>query len=85
MAGYRPRDPFAIEPSEDFLAATRRSIKGWQIAYSPDLDVFPVDPAIRALSTQPSRAFAEAGAVVEEMRLGLKRNAARIERPVDAA
>ena len=50
LAGYDPRDPFAIETNEDFLHATRRSIKGWKVAYSPDLDVFPVEPAIRKTS-----------------------------------
>jgi amidase len=73
LAGYDPRDPFAIETNEDFLAATRRSIKGWKIAYSPDFDVFPVDPAIRKVVEDAVGSFAEAGAIVEEVRLGLKR------------
>ena len=73
LAGYDPRDPFAIETNEDFLAATRRSIKGWKVAYSPDLDVFPVEPAIRKIVDEAVRCFADAGAAVEEVRLGLKR------------
>ncbi len=73
LAGYDPRDPFAIETNEDFLAATRRSIKGWKIAYSPDLDIFPVDPAIRTVVDDAVRSFADAGATVEEVKLGLKR------------
>jgi amidase len=52
IAGYDPRDPFAIETNDDFLAATRRSIKGWKIAYSPNLDVFPVGPAVRKTLTK---------------------------------
>ena len=56
LAGYDPRDPFSIETNEDFLAATRRSIKGWKIAYSPDLDVFPVDAGgSRRRRRRPSR------------------------------
>ncbi len=74
LAGYDPRDPFAIETNEDFLAATRRSIKGWKVAYSPDLDVFPVEPAIRKTVDEAVRCFADAGAAVEEVRLGLKRS-----------
>src|SRR5271166_824419 len=74
LAGYDPRDPFAIETNEDFLAATRRSIKGWKVAYSPDLDVFPVEPAIRKTVDEAVRSFADAGAAVEEVRLGLKRS-----------
>jgi len=74
ISGYDARDPFAIETNEDFVAATRRSIKGWKIAYSPNLDVFPIDPAIRKTLDEAVRAFAEAGAEVEEVRLGLKRD-----------
>ena len=73
LAGYDPRDPFSIETTEDFLASTRRSIRGWKIAYSPSLDVFPVEPAIRKVVDEAVRCFADAGAVVEEVRLGLKR------------
>ena len=62
IAGYDPRDPFAIETNEDFLAATRRSIKGWKIAYSPNLDVFPIDPAVRKTVDEAVRCFADAGA-----------------------
>ena len=74
LAGYDPRDPFAIETNEDFLAATRRSIRGWKVAYSPDLDVFAVEPAIRKSVDEAVRCFADAGAAVEEVRLGLKRS-----------
>jgi amidase len=74
LGGYDPRDPFAIETTEDFLAAPSRSIRGWKIAYSPNLDVFPIDPAIRKTVDEAVRCLADAGAVVEEVRLGLKRS-----------
>jgi amidase/aspartyl-tRNA(Asn)/glutamyl-tRNA(Gln) amidotransferase subunit A len=74
LSGYDPRDPFSIETNEDFLASTRRSIKGWKIAYSPDFDVFPVDPAIRRVVDDAVRSFRDAGATVEEVKLGLKRS-----------
>jgi amidase len=74
LAGYDPRDPFAIETTEDFLPAVRRSIKGWKIAYSPNLDVFPIDPAIRRTVDEAVQGFTDAGATVEEIRLGLKRD-----------
>ncbi len=41
LAGYDSRDPFSLAEQVDFLAATRRSIQGWKIAYSPNFDVFP--------------------------------------------
>src|SRR5581483_8472672 len=43
LAGYDSRDPLSLDDQVDFLAATRRSIRGWRIAYSPNLDIFPVD------------------------------------------
>jgi amidase len=73
LAGYDPRDPFSIEGTEDFLAATRRSIKGWKIAYSPDLDVFPIAPEVRSAVDAAAAAFAEAGATVERVKLAIKR------------
>lgn len=74
LAGYDSRDPYSIETDEDFLAATRRSIKGWKIAYSPDLDIFPVAPEVRAIVDRAVEAFVEAGATVERVKLGLKRS-----------
>ena len=74
ISGYDSRDPHSIETTEDFVAATRRSIKGWKIAYSPDLDVYAVEPAVRTAIDKAVEAFAEAGATVERVKLGLKRS-----------
>ena len=41
LSGYDARDPYSLDEDVDFLPATRRSIRGMRIAYSPDLDVFP--------------------------------------------
>ena len=73
LAGYDPRDPFSIEGTEDFLAATHRSIKGWKIAYTPDFGIFPVESEVRRVVDEAVRAFADAGAVVEQVEFGLKR------------
>jgi amidase/aspartyl-tRNA(Asn)/glutamyl-tRNA(Gln) amidotransferase subunit A len=75
LAGYDPRDPFSLnEPAPDFTAATRRSIRGLRIAYSPNLDVFPVDPRVADVVGRAVRAFEEAGARVEEVKLGITRS-----------
>jgi len=74
LAGYDPRDPFSLDEQIDFTLATRRSIKGFRIAYSPDLDVYPVDPRVAEVVRRAVDAFAEAGAVVEEVKLGVKRD-----------
>jgi hypothetical protein len=72
LAGDDPRDPFSIiEPATDFTAATRRSIRGLKIAYSPNLDVFPVDRGVAEAVGRAVRVFEEAGAHVEEVKLGI--------------
>jgi amidase len=73
LAGYDPRDPFSLDQQVDFMAATRRSIKGWRIAYSPNFDVFPVDHRVAEAVGKAVTAFAEAGAHVEEVRVGITR------------
>jgi amidase len=73
IAGYDPRDPFSLEEHIDFTPATRASIRGWKIAYSPNFDVFPVERRVAEAVAKAVRAFEEAGAVVEEVTLGIKR------------
>jgi amidase len=72
LDGYDPRDPHSLDEKIDYLAATRRSIRGMRIAYSPNLDVFPVDPKIGEIIAKAVRAFEEAGAHVEEVKAGIK-------------
>jgi amidase len=73
LAGYDPRDPFSLDEQVDFTLATRGSIRGWKIAYSPNFDVFPVDRRVAEAVAKAVRAFEEAGAVVEEVTVGIKR------------
>jgi amidase len=73
MAGQDPRDPFALTDSPDFTAALSRPVKGWKIAYSADFDVYPVEAAVAGLVTQAAQDFASAGAIVEEVKIGIKR------------
>jgi len=72
ISGYDARDPFVLDERADLLAAVRRSLRGWKIAYSPDFDVFPVEPEVADLVARAVRAFEEAGAHVEEVRLGIE-------------
>ena len=74
IAGHDPRDPYSIDDPQDFVAATRRSVCGMKIAWSPDLDVFPVEPAVAEVVAEAVRAFRDAGAVVEEVKLGIGRS-----------
>lgn len=72
LAGYDPRDPFSLDEQIDFMAATRRSIQGWKIAYSPNFDVFPVDQRVAEVVGKAVKAFEEAGAHIEEVHVGIK-------------
>jgi amidase/aspartyl-tRNA(Asn)/glutamyl-tRNA(Gln) amidotransferase subunit A len=74
MAGPDARDPFSLLDTPDFSAAVSRPIKGWRIAYSPDFDVFPVESSVAGAVGAAVRAFEEAGASVEEVRVGIKRS-----------
>jgi amidase/aspartyl-tRNA(Asn)/glutamyl-tRNA(Gln) amidotransferase subunit A len=72
LAGYDPRDPFSLDETLDFGAALRGAVEGRRIAYSPNLDVFPVEPEVADAVSKAVRAFEEAGARVDEVRIGLR-------------
>jgi len=74
LAGYDARDPFALDETVDFLAALDRSIKGLRIGYSPDFDVFPVEPEVASVVENALKGFEEAGAKVKRVKLGIKRS-----------
>lgn len=74
LAGYDARDPFSLDESLDFTEAIRNSIKEWKVAYSPDFDVFPVDNRVTDVVGNAVRAFEDAGASVDEVRLGISRD-----------
>ena len=73
LSGYDPRDPYSLDEEVDFTAATRRAIRGWRIAYSPNFDVFPVDRGVAEVVANAVRAFEETGAHVEEVKVGIER------------
>jgi amidase len=74
IAGYDARDPLSIEGPTDFTDATNRSIEGMRIAYTPDYDVFPIDRRVAGVVADAVRVFEEAGAHVEEVKLGVARD-----------
>ncbi len=73
LSGYHPADPYSIDEKVDFTGAIHRSIKGWKIAYSPDWDIFPVDPRVEACVRAALKGFEDAGATVEEVKVGMPR------------
>ena len=75
LAGPDPRDPLSLpHEDQDYLAATRRPIRGLRVAYSPDLGIFPVDPVVAAVVAEALGAFVEAGAHVEPVRVRIERH-----------
>lgn len=74
ICGPHPRDPMSL-PADgvEYAAACGRSIEGWRIAYAPRLDVFPVEKAVAKVAEEAVKTFEEAGARVEEVKLGIGR------------
>ena len=67
MSGEHPADPLSLPVlPESFLSAARAARKPKRVAYSPDLGITPVDPAVAAITRKAAQRFAEAGVVVEE-------------------
>jgi amidase/aspartyl-tRNA(Asn)/glutamyl-tRNA(Gln) amidotransferase subunit A len=73
MAGPDARDPFSLQDTPDFTAALSRSLKGRRVAFSPDFDVFPIEPAVANVVADAVQGFTDAGATVETVKLGIKR------------
>ena len=73
MVGPHPRDPMsAPDDGMRFRDAVSRGIDDFDVAYSPDFDVFPIDERVRAVVDDAVDDLAEAGASVEEIELGLE-------------
>lgn len=72
MAEADPRDWYALPSSEiNWRDSIGRSVKGWRIAYSPDLGHAKVDPEIAALVKSAAETFVTLGAHIEEVDPGL--------------
>jgi amidase len=72
LSGYSDRDPFALDEPVTFAGATRQSIRGRRIAFSPDFGVFPVDRRIAALIGAAVQTFEQAGALVEHVKFDFR-------------
>jgi len=67
MAGEHPRDPFSIPAQVNYRDAVDRPIDEFSIAYSPDMGIYPVAPAVREVLDDAIGAFERAGATVDEV------------------
>jgi aspartyl-tRNA(Asn)/glutamyl-tRNA(Gln) amidotransferase subunit A len=67
-AGYDPRDPFSVAGrAPDVLAATRDSIDGMRIAWSPTLGYARPDPEVLRVAERVIEALEDRGAAIEEV------------------
>ena len=68
MAGPDERVPISIsEPGEPLARAAEGDIKGWRVAWAPDLGgLLKVDREVRRLTEAAALRFADLGATVEE-------------------
>ena len=68
LTGPDYRDPYAL-PAEDrdYLAGLDDGVKGWRVAYSPDLGYARVDPEVAAAVAEGARQFEALGARVEQV------------------
>jgi aspartyl-tRNA(Asn)/glutamyl-tRNA(Gln) amidotransferase subunit A len=72
IAGPDDRDRLSLPPSETtFSDALNGDIRGWRVAWSPDLGHIPVDPEVRWLAEDAARAFSDVGCAVDAPDLGL--------------
>jgi Asp-tRNA(Asn)/Glu-tRNA(Gln) amidotransferase A subunit family amidase len=69
ICGPSPRDIASLRPKL-VLPTEYGSIKGWKIAYSPDLGAFEVDPEVRKNTESALQVFRDLGATVEEVDVG---------------
>lgn len=74
MQGPDGCDPFSLPlPGIDWpLSAEIKPFSQWRIAYSPNLDFYAIDPAVRQVMEQAVSALQGLGCRVEEVRLGLE-------------
>lgn len=78
LAGYDSRDLFALEGTVDFMGALRQSIAGKRIAYTRDYGIFPVERRVIDVVDKAVKAFEEAGAIVEEVDVGIRHTQAEL-------
>ena len=69
--GPDPSDPLSLPGSGgDYLAEIRKDVRGWRVAWSPDLGFGRVDAEVAGICRDAVRAFEDLGCAVEESHPG---------------
>lgn len=72
MAGPDPRDPFSLpDDGSDFRAAVERDVSDLSVGYSPDFDLFPVEPDVEETVRDAADTLEAAGVTVETVDLAI--------------
>ena len=68
VAGPDDRAPISVpvDAAEWLLAARTPDVRGWRIAWSPDLGVTPVEPEVARIAEAAARAFLDLGCSVDD-------------------
>ena len=73
LAGPDNRDPTSLrDATPDFMEQLNSGVRGWRIAWSPDLGYAGVDPEVVRVTESAARLFLELGAEVEETDLTIE-------------
>ena len=73
LAGQDSRDPASMrEAPPDFIGQLNSGVRGWRIAWSPDLGYAGVDPEVVRVTAAAARLFQDMGAEVEETDLTME-------------
>ena len=71
IAGPDDWDRSALDATpDDYVGRLARDLRGVHVAFSPNLDLFQVDPDVARIVRQGVRAFEELGCVVDEVKPG---------------
>jgi Asp-tRNA(Asn)/Glu-tRNA(Gln) amidotransferase A subunit family amidase len=71
MAGFHPRDPYAIPDELDWEPDVERGLQALRVAFSPDLGAFPVEPSVADVVLAAVTNLARHGAAVSEVTLSI--------------
>jgi Asp-tRNA(Asn)/Glu-tRNA(Gln) amidotransferase A subunit family amidase len=79
MSGPHPRDPFSLPASEKaYRDSVGQGIDDLEVAYSPDMGTYPVEPEVEETTSEATDGFVEAGATVTEIGMNLGATQAEI-------
>lgn len=67
MAGPDERDPLSLPaPGVDYLTEIDKDVKGWRVAWTPDLGFGDTSPEVHRITSHAVHAFADLGCEVEQ-------------------